>query len=301
MNINSLHRPLTIRQLEVFVSVAENLSFSKASESFHISQPALSTSVRQLEHIIGGRLFDRHTRSVALTQLGHEFLKVAKDLLQTYDKALQTASELVEGKIGTLTIAASPSAMARLLPEALKEFKTQYPNITINIHEALFEPCIDMLRNHKADVAFAPRKPSAKDLKQEALFTDQFVLVCPLKHPLAKFKSVKWSQLAQYPQISLRGDSNVRQLIDDAYKSRGYEVTPVFEVERISSMVSFISAGHGIGILPQSLFQPYKTNSVTEKTFSDGAFSRVLCATTLVNKSPSPVVRALIDLCKRFA
>jgi DNA-binding transcriptional LysR family regulator len=298
MQINASRRHLTIRQLEVFISVADSLSFSKASEVFHISQPALSTAVQQLEQSIGGRLFDRHTRSVALTQLGLDFLPMAKKLLESFDQTMRATADLVEGRQGAISIAASPSVMAKLLPRALKRFTEIYPDIQITLYEELFEQCIEMLRSEKVDIAFAPNKDAAKDLKQEPLFTDQLVLICPVNHPLIKNKNVKWSQLPQYPQISLKADSNVRQLIDLAYKARGYQITPVFEVERISSMVSFIAAGHGIGILPRSLFQAYKTSDVTEITFSDGAFSRVLCAITMANKSLSPATQNLIDLCK---
>lgn len=299
MQINTSRRHLTIRQLEVFISVADSLSFSKASEAFHISQPALSTAVQQLEQSLGGRLFDRHTRSVALTQLGLSFLPMAKKLLESYDQTMRATAELVGGRQGAISIAASPSVMAKLLPRALRKFTEIYPNIQITLHEELFEQCIDMLRAQKVDIAFAPKKETAKDLKQEPLFTDQLVLICPIKHPLLKNKHVKWAQLPQYPQISLKADSNVRQLIDLAYKARGYQITPVFEVERISSMVSFIAAGHGIGILPRSLFQAYKTSEVTEITFSDGAFSRVLCAITMENKTLSPATQNLIDICKQ--
>lgn len=300
MQINSSRRHLTIRQLEVFVSVADSLSFSKASETFHISQPALSTSVQQLEQSLGGRLFDRHTRKVALTQLGHDFLPMAKKLLLSFDQTMLATSELIEGRKGSISIAASPSVMAKVLPRALKKFMELYPDIQINLYEELFEQCIEMLRTQKVDIAFAPMKDKAKDLKHEPLFKDELVLICPISHPLNKYKSVKWSQLPQYPQISLKADSNVRQIIDYAYKSRGFDIAPLFEVERISSMVSFISAGHGIGILPRSLFQAYQSTNLAEKRFSDDSCSRVLCAITMENKNTSPVTLNLIDICKKI-
>ena len=300
MRINNPRRHITIREIDVFVAVADTLSFSKASEQFHISQPSLSAIVRNLEETLGARLFDRHTRSVALTPVGAEFLAIARRLLSDFDDAFVSISNFIEGNEGALNIAASPSVMASFLPAALKEFRAAYPRVKVQLYEEIFEQCIDLLRNQKVDVALTPRKETAEDLLQFELFEDRLVLVCPNEHPLARLGSVQWAQIARYGQIVMKVASNVRQLIDQEHTRRGITPTNVYEVDRVSSMVSFIAAGHGVGILPYSLFRPYDRATVTCRRISDGAVSRTICASRLKALSPSPMAESFIGLCERL-
>jgi DNA-binding transcriptional LysR family regulator len=300
MPINSPRRHITIREIDVFVAVADTLSFSKASEQFHISQPSLSATIRNLENTLGARLFDRHTRSVALTPVGNEFLFIARQLLSDFDEAFERVSDLIQGNEGVLTIAASPSVMASFLPGALKEFRAAYPRIKVQLYEEVFEQCIDMLRSQKVDVALTPRKEAADDLLQYELFEDRLVLVCPNEHPLARLTSVQWRQIARYGQIVMKVASNVRQLIDQEHARHGIEPTTVYEVDRVSSMVSFIATGHGVGILPYSLFRSYDRSTVTCRRISDGEVSRKICASRLKTQSPSPLAEAFINMCAQL-
>ncbi|WP_442595189.1 LysR family transcriptional regulator [Parapusillimonas sp. JC17] len=297
MPINNPRRRITIRELDVFAAVADGLSFSKASEQLNISQPSLSATVRNLEETLGTRLFDRHTRSVALTPVGHELALIAKQLLTDFDHAFDRMSDIIDGKVGTLTIAASPSVMSGFLPGALKEFRKAHPRIEVQLHEEVFEQCIGMLRAEKVEVALTPRKADAEDLLQYALFEDRLILVCRNDHPLAQFDSVQWRQIMRYEQIALKAASNVRQLIEQEYQRHGIQAKILYEVERVSSMISFISQGHGVGILPYSLFHAYDRSKVTYRVISDGELSRMICASCLKTQSPSPIAEAFIRLC----
>jgi LysR family carnitine catabolism transcriptional activator len=275
MPINNPRRRITIRELDVFAAVAESLSFSKASEQLNISQPSLSATVRNLEETLQVRLFDRHTRSVALTLVGQELAVIAKQLLSDFDLAFERMSDIIEGKVGTLAIAASPSVMSSFLPGALKEFRKANPRIEIQLPEEVFEQCISMLRAEKVEVALTPHKGDADDLLQYALFEDRLVLVCRNDHPLAQqFDSVQWGQIMRYEQIALKAASNVRQLIEQEYQRHGIQAKILYEVERVSSMISFISQGHGVGILPYSLFRAYDRSTMTCRVISDGELSR---------------------------
>ncbi|NYT82784.1 LysR family transcriptional regulator [Alcaligenaceae bacterium] len=281
----------------MFVAVADCLSFSKASEQLNISQPSLSATVRNLEDALGARLFDRHTRSVALTPVGHELSLIARQLLTDFDQALGRMSDVIDGKVGVLAIAASPSVMSGFLPGALKEFRKAHPRIEVQLHEEVFEQCIGLLRAEKVEVALTPRKADADDLLQYALFEDRLILVCRNDHPLAQFDSVKWHQIMRYEQIALKTASNVRQLIEQEYQRHGIQAKILYEVERVSSMISFISQGHGVGILPYSLFHAYDRATVTYRVISDGELSRTICASCLKTQSPSPIAESFIRLC----
>jgi len=298
MPINTPRRRVSIRDMESFLAVARTLSFSKASELLHISQPTLSATIRNLEETLGARLFDRHTRSVDLTPVGGEFLDIAQRLLNDFDDAFQRLENFIQGKEGTLTIAASPSVMASFVPAAVRRFRKDFPRIDIQLYEEVYEDGIESLRAHKVEIVLTPRKDAADDLVQHDLFEDRLVVVCPKDHPLAGLESVRWIQVARYDQVALRSASNVRQLIDQEHARQGVSTRPVYEVDRVSSMVSFIAEGMGIGVLPQSLFRAYDRSSITSRPISDGQLSRTICASHLKDVSPSPAAIAFIALCR---
>ena len=300
MPINTPRRRISIRDMEAFLAVARTLSFSKASEMLNVSQPTLSATIRNIEQAMGARLFDRHTRSVDLTPVGGEFLNIAHRLLADFDDAFQHLENFIQGKEGILTIAASPSAIASFLPAALRRFREDHPRVDIQLYEEVYEDGIASLRAHKVDVALVPRKDTALDLVQHELFEDRLVVACPKDHPLARLESVSWAQVARYDQVALRPASNARQLVDQEYARQGVAIRFIYEVDRVSSMVSFIGEGMGIGILPRSLFQAYDRSSITSRPISDGQLSRVICASHLKNVSPSPSAEAFIALCREL-
>lgn len=297
MPINNPRRRINIRDLEAFVEVAQALSFSRAAETLHISQPTLSDKIRNLEHTIGARLLDRSTRSVELTSVGKELLKLGRQLLFEFDLTFEKLDSIVTGNAGSLRIAASPSVMASFLPGALRRFSARLPGVEVQLVEKVYEDCIDALRCRQVEVALTPRKQTAADLMQRELFVDKLVLICPEGHPLTHFQSVRWEQIAQFPQVAMRPTSNVRQLIDHEYLRVGLSVTPIYEVDRVNSMIGFIGAGLGIGILPHSFLRVHNQESISLVPIDDLVLSRVICASYLRDAALSSPAQMFIENC----
>jgi len=146
-------------------------------------------------------------------------------------------------------------------------------------------------------VALTPRKHTAADLIQREMFVDRLVLICPNGHPLTRFQPVRWEQIAQFDQVAVRSTSNVRQLIDHEYLRIGISITPVYEVDRVNSMIGFIEAGLGIGILPSSFLRVYNQDAISLVPIDDLTLSRVICASYLRDATLSNPASMFIETC----
>jgi len=241
---------ITIKQLQAFVAVARSQSFAEACTLIHLSQPALSISIKNLEAAVGGKLLARSTRSVVLTPEGAEFLPVVQRLLEDWDRSLDDVHNLFALKRGKLDIAAMPTFASSLLPEILAEFHRLYADINVTIHDVIAENVVDMVRYGRVElgISFEPR--DAQDLNFQPLFLDKFVAVLPPQHALLKKKKLKWSDLQTTAFIALQRPSSIRLLIDNSLLDRGIEITPDFEAHQLASIGRMVSIGLGISVVP---------------------------------------------------
>lgn len=287
----------TLRQLEVFLAVARTLSFSKASQLIHLSQPGLSGAVRKLEDTIGARLFDRDTRNVILTPAGTELLAVAEELLKDFDFALDRVHDYLGGKRGRIAIAAAPSLAAGFIPEVIATFQRMYPAIALQLYDALSEQCIDMVRNGKVDLALTPEKRADPDLAHRDLFRDYFVLFCRSDHPLAKRRTVTWRQLVSFDYIAVRRSSSVRDLVDAAYARANATLRPAFEVEHVSTAIGLITSGLAVAVLPHSVIKQVNLGPVVYRRITGPEIHRDICIISLKSRSLAPAAEAFIRAC----
>src|SRR5690606_30820362 len=163
---------MTFRQLEAFAALARTLNFSEAAKAINISQPALSSAISKLEELVNSPLFNRTTRSVSLTPVGEELLKISVQLLNDFDVSLARINDLIDGKWGKLSIAAVHSLAATFLPEILNLFQQAYPGVSIYVRDALSEASIDSLKLGQVALALGPSKAMDDELSQRELFTD---------------------------------------------------------------------------------------------------------------------------------
>ncbi len=293
---------ITLKQIDAFLAVARTASFSKAARLVHLSQPALSTTIRRLEEAIGARLFDRSTRSVSLSPVGTEFLAIAIGLLDDMGTGLERIQSFVAGKRGRLVVAVAPSVATGFVPRVILEFVRAYPEVDVKLHDVLADVCIDMLRSGAADIALTPKRRDAPDLEQVDLFRDHLVVLCAKSHPLAKRRTVNWADISAYDHIAKNGNSSVRQLVDAEYERQGSQLRPVFEVEHLGTMIGLIAEGLGIGILPFSLLHAIKMEGLAWRLFSPAnAPFRTICAVSLRARSSPPTVAPFVELCLRQA
>lgn len=292
---------VSLRQVEVFLAVAQTLSFSQAAKLCHLSQPALSANVKRLEEALGARLFDRHTRKVDLTAVGREFLTIATGMTENMQLSLTRMRDFVAGKRGRLVLAAAPSMAASFVPRLLAEYLQKHQDIEVELHDELSDVCLEMLRQGVADVALAAFEAKAEDLVQRQLFRDPLVVICPAQHPLARHSRVRWRDVQSYPHIVMNRTSNLRMLVDAEFARYGMRLQPVFEVSQVGTMLGLISANLGIGELPQSLIHNFDMTGLAHRRISNAAAYRTICAITLKDRAQTPALAPFLELCRARA
>ncbi|MFG5408715.1 LysR family transcriptional regulator [Piscinibacter sakaiensis] len=240
---------VSTRQLRAFLALIDARNFTRAAAASHLSQPAFSALIRQLEQALGVRLFDRSTRHVALTAEGEEFAHAARRVLAAF-----------EGAVGRVALALLPSLAADWLPEVLAGFRAAHPGIELAVHDVLSEPCIERVRQGEADFALAAIRADTPELRAEPFCADDFHLVCPRGHPLATQRSLRPRDLAAWPFIHLSRTSSVRQYIDAATLPQA--LPSVLEVDQLATVAGMVRAGLGISVVPALTLYQFRSEAL---------------------------------------
>lgn len=241
---------MTVKQLRAFLAVAQTLSFTQACARLHLSQPALSLTIKGLEESLGGRLLTRSTRSVRLTPEGESLVPLAKRLLADWDNTEELLRQRFTLRLGRVALAAMPSFAGNQLPGVLMAFRTRYPHINVTVHDVINEAVIDMVRQGRVElgIAFAPE--ATESLHFAPLFEDRFVAVVPASSPLARLDAVDWPTLLKHDFITLQRPSMVRLLIEQQLDARGIELPVAFESHQLTTVGRMVAEGLGVSAVP---------------------------------------------------
>lgn len=241
---------ISIKQVKAFVNVAACGNYAEAAERMHLSQPALSIAIRNLEQSIGGEVFSRSTRKVELTPEGEAFFPVAKRLLQDWEEACSDLNNLFSLQKGKLSVAVMPSYASTLLPEHLKSFHELHPNISLSIQDIVMESVFAAVLAGRAELGITFESESMDGLEFVPLFEDDFVLICPEGHPLAASRSVTWQQIEQFPFIAMNWGSTLRRWIDEVCAKRGIQLNTVAEGGQLVMLGELVAVGLGVSVVP---------------------------------------------------
>lgn len=241
---------ITVRQLQAFVAVARSRSFAEACAHMHLSQPALSIAIKNLEEALGGKLLVRTTRSVVLTPEGEAFYPRAKQLLQDWDRSLEDVSNLFALRRGKLMIAAMPTFAGTLLPSILGEFQRQYPDINVTVHDVVAEQVLDMVRSGRVELGISFDPGEQEDIEFLPLFSDRFVAAFPAGHPLLGKNALHWRDLRDCDFITLQRPSSIREQLQDTLSAHGITLAPAFEAHQLVVVGRMVAEGLGVSVVP---------------------------------------------------
>lgn len=241
---------VSVKQLKAFVTVASTGSVAEAAEALHLSQPALSTAIKNLEEAIGGELFNRAGRRLRLTPEGQAFLPTAERLLRDWEAAFADLHDLFTLQRGKLCIAAMPSMAATRLPEALSVFRRRYAGVNIEVLDVVMEEVLDAVGSGRADlgITFEPDEPEGLDF--QPLFSDRFVAVVPPGHPLAQRRQITWQQLAQQPYVAMNRGSATRGWTDRVLQAQAQNYAVRCEAGQLVTIGRLVSEGLGVSAVP---------------------------------------------------
>lgn len=265
---------ITIKQIRAFVAVAQLKSFAEACELVHLSQPALSITIKNLEEIVGGKLLIRSTRTLALTPEGVEFLPVARRLLADWDDALIDLHNLFALNRGNLAIAAMPSFACSKLPQHISSFRQQYPGVNIKIHDVIAEEAVTMVRTGKVEIAISFDPGCSDDLNFEPLFCDEFVAVLPVGHYLLKNKQLNWQSLSKFPFIALQRPSSIRYIIDKKLAELDVYLNVEFETNQLATIGQMVATELGVSAVPSLCIEQMQTLGLECRPLSSPTISR---------------------------
>jgi LysR family transcriptional regulator, carnitine catabolism transcriptional activator len=287
---------MTLRQVRAFVVVARFSSFTRAADLLHLTQPALTVQIRQLEQALGVKLFDRSTRAVELTRTGRELLPVLERLLGEFDAVVVSTREMATLRYGIIRIAALPSVAATVLPPLIARFKQRHPHIRITVRDSVGERINAMVREEIVDFGIGSDVEPDAELETIPLFEDEMRAVVPASHPLGKQTEVMLDRLIDEPLILMDTQSSVRSLVDRAFADRGHLAVPAYEVTYMSTAIGLVRAGLGIAILPSTAIELRLETELPSLSIQEPILHRSITLVLKVGRSLPPAAEALRDM-----
>jgi DNA-binding transcriptional LysR family regulator len=291
---------LELRHLKYFMTVAEELHFGKAATRLNMAQPPLSQQIRQLEEELGVSLFHRTKRSVELTEEGKVFLESVYQIFNNLEEAIEKVRKVNRGEIGEIVIGFIASAAYDILPSMMKYYREQYPAIKVVLKQLSSQEQINSLLEGTIQIGIISEPTESESINYEIIRQEPMVLALPKEHPLAADTSpINLVDIAYESFILTSRDANPRHydgVINSCYQA-GFSPNIVQETKEMSSVISLVSSGIGIAIVPTSI-QLLLKNAIVYRDIKNIKF-RTTTALAWESGNISPIVNAFIELTKK--
>ncbi len=243
------------RRLQVFFTVARLLSFTKAAETLHMTQPAVTFQVRQLEEHFNTRLFDRTHNRISLTEAGANVYEYAEKIFDLYAEMSNMIKEMTGEISGSLTIGASTTIAEYMLPSLLGDFRKKYDEVVIHLKVSNTEGIVSMVENNVIDLGVVEAPVGNKNLVVESCRNDKLVAIVPNNHPLASKPLIHVEELLDYPFICREEGSGTREVIEDyVCNAHGCAdgLNVAMELGSPEAVKGAVEAGMGISIVSEA-------------------------------------------------
>lgn len=285
-----------LRQLRHFLAVAEELHFGRAAARLHMTQPPLTMSIRQMELNLGVKLFERSSRSVALTSAGAVLLPIAQRLLADLQRIPATLQAAAQGRLGKLRLGFVSTMGFGGLPQWLRSFRSAHPDVELALQEATFDLQLAAFAASEMDAGFVLHAPGAPPVGFQALSVSRetMVLAMPAEHPLALADKLAISSVLQEPLLVF--PRRIAPSLYDALLSfySAHQCSPqlVQEAIQMQTIVNLVSAGMGVAWVPESVMQLQRPGVYYRRV----AGPAPSCETSLIwPAEPTPVVQRFVQ------
>ena len=242
------------RRLQVFHTVARLLSFTKAAESLHMTQPAVTFQVRQLEEQFNTRLFDRTHNRISLTEAGQRVYEFADRIFELYAEMENAVRDMTGEISGMLVIGASTTIAEYMLPSLLGDFKKQYPDINVHLKVSNSDGIVSMVENNDIDLGVVEAPVMNKNLVVEECRKDRLVAIVPPQHALASLETVAIKDLLENAYIAREEGSGTREVIQEYLTDLGMQASDVhisMELGSPEAIKGAVEAGMGVSIVSE--------------------------------------------------
>ncbi len=290
---------MDVRDLEVFLSVAKHLSFTRAGEEVHLSQPSVSVRMRQLEKGLGVKLFEQVGKRVVLTEAGRLLEPCARRVVVAMEDAQHVIGEYRGLKRGSLRIGASTTPGMYLVPKIIARFKHRYPGIKIHLAINDTRSIEQNVIGHEFDFGFVGGHLISGDLEILPWLTDEIVLVVPPGHALARKKQVKLRDLSREQFIFREHGSATQAAVGAKLQTAGFQVETVMEMGNPEALKQAIQSGLGVAFLSKFAIETeLKAKTLTAVKVRDFDVRRELKIVYRKDKHLHRAAKAFIEIAR---
>ena len=240
---------MDLKLLAHFVAIAEAGSMALAARRLHVSQPALSRQIRELERLLGVQLFDRIGRRIALSADGAEMLARSRRLLAEAESLRARGAALGGGKGGVLRVGATPQFLEAAMPQVLTLYRRRHPEVEIRLFEGGGDRLMRGVEHGEFHIGI-PTLNVVAPLQGVLLYPLRVLAVMSRRHPLASRRVLSVAELKDEPLLILGSEFHTRQLFEAACSAAGAEPRVLLESRSPQSVIALAAAGHGVAIVP---------------------------------------------------
>ncbi|MCA9232085.1 MAG: LysR family transcriptional regulator [Planctomycetales bacterium] len=288
---------MDLDQLRYFLQVAERQNFTRAAEDLAISQPALSRSIQKLEEELGQPVFERKTRSVALTEAGTLLQSRAQQVLTMLE---DTKAEITDdGQSGRVRVGAIPTVAPYFLPKVLSQFSQDHPKATLLVQENTTEALLKNCRQGEIDLAILALPLAAKYLEVEELFEEELLLVVPPGHPLGEKKTIRLKDVEPYPFVLLDEAHCLSDNIVSFCRERSFQPVAVERTSQLAMVQELVSLSHGVSMIPEMARFRDQSDRRVYRSFTGKKPMRTIAVVWNPYRFQSRLLRAFRDCLRR--
>ncbi|MCC8437300.1 LysR family transcriptional regulator [Brevibacillus sp. M2.1A] len=286
---------MDIKHLHYFVTVCDQLSYSKAAQKLHISQPSLSNAIKNLEQEVGSPLLERNTRKMELTDAGKILYQKALLLLSQMNMLKKEMEEVKLTGSGDLIIGIIES-VKHWIPKVIRGYQGRFPSINIKLIEVLSGKAVkESLRKYHTHLLITNQFINEEDIESIALYDERLMLVLHKDHALAEKESVRLKDLANEPFIISTEGFQTREDILTAFSFEQVDPQIKFEIERFETALTLVRENLGVTIIPENYLSGSTDASLVRKTIDSPALERTVYLAYLKNRYLAPAVQAFLE------
>ena len=284
----------SLRQLQYIVAVADLLSFHRAADECHVSQPSLSLQIAELERVLTIKIFERDHHRVALTAVGRDFVESARAVLRATDALRDTARRCIDPLSGTLRIGVIPTISPYWLPELAPALHEAYPQLKVIWLEDKTHVLVHALQSDTIDAALLALEAEIGDVEREVIAKDPFVLVAPAGNPLvARRAPAKAAELRGATVMVLEDEHCFgKQALEFCFRAKAQDHQ--FRATSLATVISMVAGGVGVTLLPTlAVRSEVRINNLRVRRFADTEAVRTIGLVWRKKSSLTPALRKL--------
>lgn len=239
---------ISIRQMQIFQTVAQTQNYTRAAEILHMTQPAISMQIKQLEENVGLALFERQGKRIVLTAAGQAMQSYTQTLLAQYQALLKTLGELKNEHKGYIRVSAATTAIY-FITQMLADFSKQHQDITVSLEITNRQRLVEQLQHYEADLVVMGEPPATLGVDYQRLMPNPLVLIAAPNHPLAKQRVIAFEQVAQETFVIREQGSGTRAALERLFQERKSTLYSPLVMSSNESIKYAVMAGLGLGVV----------------------------------------------------